>query len=284
MLIFDSVLFEDKDILVINKPAGVVVTKANSVRSTTIQEMVWQFLQQQSEKSIGESFPNGWQTMVPDDFDDRYGVPEAIFAQRQGIVHRLDKDTSGALVLAKHPGSLVALLAQFKNRQVKKKYQCLVHGGFTVPEDTITMPVGRSSSDRKKFAISFSGRRAVTHYKVIRFLHSLDVSKIRKVSSQHLKNLRHKAARIYQGFSLMECRIETGRTHQIRVHLSSIKHPIVGDATYVGRKRKKLDPLWCPRQFLHATQLEFTHPRTDERITITAPLTDDLNQVLSYLK
>src|SRR5690606_460319 len=107
-----------------------------------------------------------WLPLVPPGFEDTYGTPAAIFAERGGVVHRLDKDTSGVMVLAKNPGSLMNLLAQFKNRQTKKKYLALVHGKFTVPAATISEPLGRASRDRKVFAVRPDGREAVTKYAV----------------------------------------------------------------------------------------------------------------------
>lgn len=274
-----TVLFEDQDLVVISKPPGIVVNQADSVSRETIQDWFQEYCQAHPSNE-------DWQSLVPADFDANYGSPQDIFQQRRGLVHRLDKDTSGILVLAKNPGSLVNLLAQFKKRQTKKKYLCLTHGGFSIPEDTIKMPLGRASGDRKKFAVAISGRPAITHYKVVNSFAGLDFNHpfFEKLPQQVLKELRRRSQKIYQGFSLVECSIETGRTHQIRVHMASIKHPLVGDSTYVGRKRAKLDKIWCKRHFLHAQELTVTHPRTGKEQVFVADLSTDLKQVLELLK
>jgi 23S rRNA pseudouridine1911/1915/1917 synthase len=201
-------------------------------------------------------------------------------------VHRLDKDTSGALLLAKNPGSLVNLLHQFKTRQVTKQYLCLVHGKFGIPAATVSFPMGRGSHNRQVFTVRADGREAVTEYKVQGFYPQLAVEKVAAVlPATHHLDLKQLTKRfsIYQGFSLVECWPKTGRTHQIRVHMAHLKHPLVGDTTYVGKKRQALDPLWCPRQFLHASQLTFTHPRSGEVLTMAAPLAADLEKVVEYL-
>jgi 23S rRNA pseudouridine1911/1915/1917 synthase len=269
-----SIIFEDQDLVVINKPAGVVVNKADSIKGFTIQDwMIDHF----PELQAVEKNKTDWQIMVPADFNLEFGTPEQVFAERQGIVHRLDKDTSGVLVLAKNPGSLVNLLAQFKNREVSKEYLCLVHGKFNLNQGTVALPLGRSSRDRRHFAVDLEGRVAVTEYRVEKWYSSLDTSQINT-------QIEKKYLGVYQqGFSLVSCMPKTGRTHQIRVHLSAIQHPLVGDITYVGRKRAKLDPVWCPRQFLHAAQIRFKHPRTGEALSFSAELSPDLAQVLAYL-
>lgn len=265
-----EILFEDKDLIIINKPAGVVVNNADTINEPTIQEWVADHLE--------GSEPTDWHDLVPADFNPEFGAPTAIFEERGGIVHRLDKDTSGVLVLAKNPGSLVNLLAQFKQRTVQKTYLCLAHGKLRFAKGKVSAPLGRASADRKKFAVVAEGRPAETEYRVEEFYPHLDVETI----AQEHKNFK-KHAKIYQGFSLVTCWPKTGRTHQIRVHLKHLGHPIVGDVTYLGHKRAKLDPMWCPRQFLHASELLLIHPRTHEELSVSAPLTDDLKQVLSYV-
>jgi 23S rRNA pseudouridine1911/1915/1917 synthase len=262
------IIFEDQDILLINKPPGLVVNRAETIQEPTLQDWM--------AERLGETpaFPADWAEMVPADFDPAYGTPEEIFQERLGIVHRLDKDTSGVMVLAKHPGSLVALLSDFKRRRVKKQYLALVHGKVQAPEATLSFPLGRASRDRKLFAVRPDGREAVTTYRVKQRFTSLD--------PEHLAQ-KDKRFSIYQGFSLLECWPQTGRTHQIRVHLAHIRHPLVGDTTYVGQKRSRLDPLWCPRQFLHAEKISLTHPRSQEIQEFSAPLWPDLKQVLEFL-
>lgn len=275
-----TILFEDQDLLVLNKPTGVAVNQATSYRGVSIQDWFNQtYLQQTLPPPIQE-----WSHLLPEEFDDSFGSPEQIWQERRGMVHRLDKDTSGVLVFAKNPGSLINLLYQFKMRKTSKKYICLVHGGFSVPEDTIRMPVGRSAYDRQKFMVKIGGRMAVTQYAVLSFFPEIHFDKFQFLPTELLKELRQKSKKLYQGFSLVECKIETGRTHQIRVHMASLQHPVVGDVTYSGKKRANLDRLWCPRQFLHAAELTLLHPRSQERLTFVAPLTTDLTKVLQLLE
>jgi len=258
--------------MVINKPPGLIVNKADSVRGETVQAWMEEKIQ-----NLGPVKADDWQPLIPADFKTEFGSPAEIFAERGGIVHRLDKDTSGVLVLAKNPGSLINLLAQFKSRAVIKEYVCLVHGKFNLEHGTVALPLGRSSRDRRHFTVDIAGRVAVTEYLVEKWYTGLDLTKINaQIDRQQLG--------IYQqGFSLVRCLPKTGRTHQIRVHLAAIQHPLVGDTTYVGRKRAKLDPVWCPRQFLHAAKLSFKHPRTDQALVFTAELSDDLARALQLL-
>lgn len=276
-----EILYQDDDLVVINKPPGVVVNRAATIKVPTLQDWMGELLM--NEGAGGKEVTDAtWQMLVPADFDATFGTPADIFAQRQGIVHRLDKDTSGVMVLAKNPGALVALLRQFKHRQTEKKYLALVHGKFAVPEAVVNAPLGRASQDRKLFSVKAGGREAVTTYKVQR--EYKEVNQLELTARQpDLTNQTVRRFSIYQGFSLVACWPKTGRTHQIRVHMAHLQHPLVGDLTYVGKKRKSLDPVWCPRQFLHAESLEFTHPRTGERMTISAPLTPDLQAVLDLL-
>jgi 23S rRNA pseudouridine1911/1915/1917 synthase len=266
-----DILFEDQDILVLNKPAGLVVNQAETAPVGTLQawcaEQPWQSV-----------WPTDWATLVPADFESTYGTPEVIFASRQGVVHRLDKDTSGVLILAKHPGSLVALLAEFRERRVSKSYVALLHGQLKVLEETISAPISRGTKDRQRFVVDPAGRSATTQYKVEQLYADLNWSAVAGD-----KQFVTAAKRAYQGFSLVECWPLTGRTHQIRVHFNYLHHPLVGDALYLGRKRARLDYVWAPRQCLHAKQLEIQHPRNREKITTSAPLAEDLQQVLSLL-
>lgn len=282
-----EILFEDQDLVVINKPPGLVVNRAGTVAEQTVQD--WfeaRYLSgQQSGKPSSTATATtahdaAWQELVPAAFDAEYGSPTEIFSERQGMVHRLDKDTSGALVLAKNPGSLVKLLASFRHREVHKQYTCLVHGKFRVNAGTIQAPIERATFDRQRFAISATGRPAETDYEVVGYFPRMKADQIKAIFSKD----QQKKLGVYQGFSLVHCWPKTGRTHQIRVHLQHWHHPIVGDDKYVGKKRAKLDEMWLPRQFLHASQLEFAHPRSGELIKITAPLTADLNSALDLLE
>ncbi|MDQ3008115.1 MAG: RluA family pseudouridine synthase [bacterium] len=285
-----TILFEDEDILVINKPAGVVVNQAETVTEMTVQSWhearVATYIHQ-------EGFARGM--LKSEYFDVSYGTPEEIFAQRGGVVHRLDKDTSGVLILAKHPASLLHLLYQFRERLVQKEYLCLVHGKVQLAEATLDIPLGRASRDRKLFAAQPDGRPAVTKYRVEEMYGGLAVDQLfediqakegRGVPSEVAKLTKSafkKRIAIYQGFSLVKCWPKTGRTHQIRVHMAHIQHPVVGDSFYLGKKRRVLDPLWCPRQFLHAVQLELSHPRSNAPIVFSAPVAQELQNATKYL-
>lgn len=274
-----EILFEDKDLVVINKPAGLVVNKADSVTQDTVQS--WFF----DNFIKSHQFADNHLTLLPDDFDMEYGTAEEIFASRQGIVHRLDKNTSGVLLLAKNPGALVNLLYQFKQRKTTKKYLCLLHGKLGVEKDKIILPIGRSKADPTKFTVIESGRISETDYQVKDFFAQLNIDRLGNTFDDEIMSLQEfkKRAKIYQGFSLVECWPKTGRTHQIRVHMSAIQHPLVGDSKYVGKKRSKLDSLWCKRHFLHASLLEFVHPRSKENMKVEAPLSEDLKKVLKVL-
>jgi 23S rRNA pseudouridine1911/1915/1917 synthase len=174
-------------------------------------------------------------------------------AERGGIVHRLDKDTSGVIVVAKAQKICQALQRQFKKRQVTKTYLALVEGHPDPRQGIIEAPIGRDKRQRKRMAIVRSGRQARTAYRVIE---------------------------LFDDNSLVEVQPETGRTHQIRVHLSWLGYPVVGDPVYGYRKRR----LPIKRQFLHAHKLELTHPVTGEPLLLTAPLAGDLAKLLRQLR
>lgn len=276
-----KLLFEDQDLLVINKPPGVVVNDAHTSNGYTVQQWMNDRIMA-SDEEVAES---EWLKMIPRDFDDQYGTPTEVFLERKGMVHRLDKNTSGALVLAKHPGSIVHLLAQFRDRKVEKEYLCLVHGHVSPVQGIIDGPIGRSSQDRKKFAVVPNGRPAQTEYKVDQVFAGLNQDELAKVLGEvRAQSIISRVSTLYQGFSLLRCFPKTGRTHQIRVHLAHLNHPLVGDSTYIGRKRQQLDPQWCPRHFLHASKVSFRHPRTNEVMVVEAPLPEDLQTVQKLMQ
>lgn len=281
------IVFEDDQLLAINKPAGVVVNYSHTVKDQTIQQ--WMLARLGGEQGVKKILNqnSSWQQFIPTDFTDKFGTPEEIFLQRQGIVHRLDKDTSGVLLLAKDPGTMVNLLAQFKKRETRKKYLCLVHGKMRVDSSSIDAPIARSNIERFKFRVEIDGRPAVTHYRVKQFFSGLALEELSR-RQPDLKNHLIKELKAYQqGFSLLECLPETGRTHQIRVHLAHIHHPLVSDAVYAGERRARLDRVWCPRQFLHAWQLQFMHPAHQEegkKMTLKAELAEDLREVEKLLR
>ncbi len=263
------IIFQDQDLLVVNKPPGLVVNNAATVQEDqTVQSLLAAKLEVEQQAECNQT---DWQKLVPADFDDQYGTPLEIFNRRQGMVHRLDKDTSGALLWGKNPGSLVNLLQQFKQRQVQKKYLALVHGQFKVETAVINAPINRSQQDRQKFKVAINGRPAVTYYRVLQVFKPEQLQlpvKVRQEPSYQ------------QGFSLVECFPKTGRTHQLRVHLAHLNHPLVADADYGGKKRSNLDQAWCPRQFLHASWIKLTHPRSGEMVEFTVPLADDLAGII----
>lgn len=278
-----DILYEDQDLIVINKPSGLVVNRSTTIKSDTIQD--W-FLKKFGEEYFTKDFwdkDSSYQKLIPSDFTDEFGDAIAIWQERLGIVHRLDKDTSGVLILAKNPGSLLNLLAQFKKRQTQKTYLALVHGHLAEKNGTINAPIARNPQNRLKFSIDNNGRQAVTDYKVVQEFAALNektVAQIAKESKVKVKKIKE----LYQaGFSLIQLSPKTGRTHQIRVHMSAMQHPLVGDQLYAGRKRSKLDIFWCQRQFLHALSIEFVHPRTKEKMFQEAPLIKDLSEVLKLV-
>ena len=222
-----DILYEDSDIIVVNKPKGIVVHPANGNPDGTLVNAVMAICK-----------------------DSLSGIGGEI---RPGIVHRLDKDTSGVIIVAKNDKSHIALSEQIKNHEVEKTYIALVKEFVKENEATINMPIGRSTKDRKKMAVNKNGKNAITHFKVI----------------ERFKN-----------YTLLEVKIETGRTHQIRVHLSEIGYPIVGDAVYSNGKNE-----WgIEGQCLHAKSLKFKHPITGEEMFIEAPLPEYFQKVIEELK
>lgn len=234
-----NILFEDDSILVIDKPAGLVVNRADSVKGETVQDWV---------DSRNKSTPKG----------------DSDFEKRSGIVHRIDKETSGILLIAKTPESFQELQRQFKDREIGKTYLALVHGKFDLGSGVINAPVGRLPWNRERFGILAGGRESTTAYKIIK---SFEV--MNKKQKEYL--------------SLVEFYPKTGRTHQIRVHAKYLHNPLVGDTFYAGRKTSRNDREWCPRLFLHAAKIIFTHPKTKERMAIESPLPSDLQGALDHL-
>ncbi|MEK7182594.1 MAG: RluA family pseudouridine synthase [Patescibacteria group bacterium] len=231
-----KVLYEDSQLLVVDKPAGMVVNRAESVKGETLQDWL--------EKNFQFSIFN-FQSL------------------RSGIVHRLDKETSGVLIIAKTPEAFEDLQRQFKERNIEKSYIALVHGKMVPEEGIINAPVGRLPWNRERFGVLPGGREAETKYKTISNFKFL-------ISNEEL--------------TLLELYPKTGRTHQLRVHLKSIGHPIVGDQFYAGRKTAREDRKWCPRLFLHAQSITFTHPTSGKRVTITSESPEELQDVLAYLR
>lgn len=242
-----SIIFEDENILIMNKPSGITVNKSDTTKEEiTIQSWV--------EKNIKFSF-------------DRNKVDEILFFEfvnRGGVVHRLDKETSGALIIAKNPQSFENIKKQFMNRSVKKTYLALAHGEIVPKEGEINAPIGRETFNRMRFGVTLGGREALTKYKVLKVYDFFDKGEKEKLS-------------------FVELYPQTGRTHQIRVHLKHIGYPIFGDELYGGRKNSKNDRKFLNRFFLHAIKIEFNHPISNQLMSIEVPFPDDLNNFLHLL-
>ena len=221
-----DVIYEDEDIIVINKAKGMVVHPANGNPDGTLVNAVMNICK-----------------------DSLSGIGGEI---RPGIVHRLDKDTSGLIIVAKNDKAHINLSEQIKNREITKKYVALVRGVIKENHATIDMPIGRSSKDRKKMAVRKDGKNAVTHFEVIKR---------------------------YNGYTLLDIKIDTGRTHQIRVHLAEIGYPVVGDEVYSNGK----NPFGVKGQMLHAKSLEFKHPITGKNMKLEAPIPEYFEEVLKKL-
>ncbi len=256
-----TVLFEDDSLLVINKPPGIVVNRSESVKGETLEEWVEVYLS--SRPKPAPYFDTGSRDpkLNEDGFRVKPGMTETNqdFINRAGIVHRIDKETSGCLIIAKTPQAFVELQRQFKERVVKKTYLAIIHGKVVPEEGEIRAPVGRLPWNRERFGIVPGGKEAVTRYKRITYHES-------RITNEEL--------------SLVELYPETGRTHQIRVHLKYINHPIVGDFQYAGRKTARSDRIWAPRVMLHAWKISFTHPQTEKTLAIECPVPDDMERIL----
>lgn len=218
-----EIVYEDSDIIVVNKPKGLVVHPANGNPDGTLVNAVMNICKESLSGIGGE--------------------------KRPGIVHRLDKDTSGLLIVAKNDKAHINMSEQIKDRKVNKKYIALVKGIIKEDEATINMPIARSKKDRKKMAVDKNGKEAVTHFKVIKR---------------------------YDKYTLLGIKIDTGRTHQIRVHMSEIGHPVVGDEVYSNGKNE----FGVKGQMLHAKSLDFTHPITGVQMHLEADIPDYFKEIL----
>lgn len=226
-----EVIYEDNDIIVVNKPKGLVVHPANGNPDGTLVNAIMAICK-----------------------DSLSGIGGEI---RPGIVHRLDKDTSGLLIVAKNDKAHINMSEQIKNRQVNKTYIALVRGTITENEGTIDMPIGRSTKDRKKMAVTKNGKQAVTHFKVM-----------------------ERYTRNDNSYTLLEVKIDTGRTHQIRVHMTEIGHPLIGDIVYSNGKNE----FGVVGQCLHAYKLEFKHPTTQKQMKLEAPIPQYFQEIIEILK
>lgn len=236
-----KILFEDDYLLVIDKPSGMIVNRSDTTKGEkTLQDFVEEYLKITN-------------TNVQNDFE---------FTNRAGIAHRLDKETSGIILVAKTHDSFENLQKQFKERKVKKTYLALAHGKIEPKIGEINVSVGRLPWNRKRFGVLSGGREAVTEYKTI-------------------KNFRSTVN--HEPLTLVELNPKTGRTHQIRVHLQYIKHPIFADPLYAGRKTGRNDRKLLSRVFLHASKISFSHPGKNEIVSFKSPLPEELKDFLSGL-
>jgi len=253
------VIFKDQDLLVLDKPSGLVPNRATTVKEATLQD--W----------LEEHYPI---KVSEEEFSlsqDGYPVGEECLA-RSGLVHRLDKETSGLLVVARHPQSFAHLKEQFMGRSVTKEYLVLVHGlvkeylarkgADDQPSFVVEAPLARHPKNRTKWAVVAGGRPARTEFTLLG---------------------DYWEAQTGEKYTLLKAVPRTGRTHQIRVHLAALGYPVVGDCLYSGRRRSREARKWLSRQFLHAGDLEFTHPRTKQLLHLHADLPEDLALALQKL-
>ena len=226
-----DILYEDEDVILINKPKRMVVHPAAGHYTGTLVNALMYHCKENLSGINGELRP--------------------------GIVHRIDMDTTGVIIVCKNDVSHRLIAEQLKEHSIKRKYQAIVYGAFKMDEGTIEGPIGRSKTDRKKMAIVPDGKAAITHYRVIK-----------NYTSPNGNNFAH-----------IECELETGRTHQIRVHMARIGHPLLGDEVYGAAK----NPFKLQGQALHAEMLGFVHPRTGEYMEFHAPLPQYFLELLKRL-
>lgn len=222
-----SVLYEDEDVIVVNKPKGMVVHPAAGHYSDTLVNALL--------------------------YHCRGNLSGINGVMRPGIVHRIDRDTTGSLIVCKNDRAHSAIAQQLKEHSITRRYRAICHGVIQEDNGTVDRPIGRHPSDRKKMAVTEKGKHAVTHYRVLQR---------------------------FAQYTYIECELETGRTHQIRVHMASIGHPLLGDTVYSSMR----SPFKLEGQTLHAQVLGFCHPGTGEYIEVSAPLPDYFVHLLNILQ
>ncbi len=249
----NHILYEDNAFIVFDKPAGITVNRSDTTKGEeTVQDWSEQYMQLQAP--VG----NKRETSENNSYD-----PVQTFYDRGGIVHRLDKETSGILLIAKNPEAFAALQKQFKDRVVQKSYVALAHGKVTPANGEINIPVGRLPWNRRQFGIVAGGRESVTFYNVVAYYQMNNAQK--------------------ELLTLLSLEPKTGRTHQIRVHLKYLNHPIFADFLYAGRKTAKRDRQFLSRVFLHAAKISFMHPETGKSVSYESPLSKELQEVINSL-
>lgn len=224
-----EVIYEDEETLVLNKPAGIVVNRAETVRGETVQDFLTKYLRLKGDEG-------------------------RLMTSRSGLAHRLDKETSGCLLVGKSEAVLEDLLRQFKDRVIDKEYLALVHGKMVVKEGGMSLPIGRDVFNRERRDVRIEGKKAETYWRVERYVDDLTY------------------VRLFP---------KTGRTHQIRVHLAHLGHPLFGDDLYLNKKRREADRSRLARHFLHAAKIGYENPVTKKRIEVEAALPAELSKVLS---
>lgn len=229
-----KILKEANDFLVIVKPSGWISNNASTTANTPVL-----------------------QTWVKNNIKSELADNDKL---RSGIVHRLDKETSGLIIVAKNEKAFRSFQYQFKRRKVKKTYVTLLHGKVDQENGEIDAPTGRLPWNRERFGVFPGGKRAVTEYKVIKY---------------YCKDAKY--------YSLVEVHPKTGRTHQIRIHMKYLGYPVVSDTFYAGRKTSRDDRKWCPRLFLHAESISFANPNTGKVISYKSELPKDLSECLEKL-
>lgn len=222
-----DILYEDKDIIVVNKPKGMVVHPAAGHYSGTLVNALLYHCGNELSGING--------------------------CMRPGIVHRIDRDTTGSLLVCKNDAAHKSIATQLKEHSIHRRYKAICHGVLREEEGTVDKPIGRHPTDRKKMAVNNKGKLAVTHYRILQR---------------------------FEKYTYIECALETGRTHQIRVHMASIGHPLLGDAVYSSLS----SPFKLDGQVLHAHTLGFVHPATGAYIEVEAPLPDYFSHLLQVLK
>ena len=247
-------LYEDNDLLVLEKPAGMIVNKADTAKGlVTLQDFV------------NENYPITSVPKLPKEeyIVDGYNKYDE-FVSRSGIVHRLDKETSGVILVAKNVETFINLQEQFKSGKVKKIYTTLLHGKLENETGEVNEPIGRLPWNRMRFGVFPQGRAAHTIYKVLSFK-------------------KHADTKDQEVLSFVEVYPQTGRTHQIRVHFQFIKHPVYGDELYAGRKTGRDDRKKLNRHFLHASKISLLSPTTNVPVTYESPLPEELDKFFETL-
>lgn len=294
-----KIIYEDSDLLVIDKPSGITVNRSDTTREEeTVQDFAEKYLkitkgaevahknflvrnarQKLSQDSLRESA-----STTNENFESSPRPPTSDndFFKRGGIVHRIDKETSGILLIAKNPAAFLNLQKQFKERKVEKTYVALVHEEVKPEIGEINVPVGRLSFNRRRFGIVAGGREAVTKYKALKYLEVQNGKWDTESLISRNRNIKKSSSKTSH-FTLLELYPKTGRTHQIRVHLKYFGHPVFSDPLYAGRKVSRTDRKLLPRLFLHAANISFLHPKTGKQVSFKSDLPKDLENFLSNL-